>query len=170
MSLIAACYIKKEPMGKSLHEKAMNYFNQYMIVGGMPQVVDIYAVTNSFEAADKLKRSILETYRRDIEKSEGSKHKTEDVFDAIPGQLSKREKRFKLTMGAVIAVIVPISTAMPEILLSDALTSTPVFTLCGSLPALVRRSFCPRKSFPVSSPMRAGYAAICVGSAVWAQK
>lgn len=89
---------QKKPMGQLMHRKAMDYFRQYMIVGGMPQAVDLYVRTKDFEAVDKIKRGILNLYRQDIMKhSEGRELEIEAIFDEIPAQLSKHEKKFKLS-------------------------------------------------------------------------
>lgn len=89
---------RKKPMGQLMHRKAMDYFRQYMIVGGMPQAVDLYVRTKDFEAVDKIKRGILNLYRQDIMKhSEGRELEIEAIFDEIPAQLSKHEKKFKLS-------------------------------------------------------------------------
>lgn len=89
---------KKKPMGQALHRKAMDYFRQYMIVGGMPQAVALYAETRDFETVDRVKCDILTLYQQYIMKhSEGNELEVEAVFDEIPAQLSKHEKRFRLS-------------------------------------------------------------------------
>ncbi|MBR6295300.1 MAG: ATP-binding protein [Treponema sp.] len=95
---IKDCFEKKIPMGQALHRKAMDLFRLYMIVGGMPQAVNEYAATKNFERVDQIKREILELYRNDIQKhAKGSELKAEAIFDDIPSQLSKHEKKFKLS-------------------------------------------------------------------------
>ena len=98
MPLIQTCYEKKQPMGQALHRKAMDYFRQYMIVGGMPQAVEKYVETRDFDSVDRVKRSILELYRADIMKhAAGYEMKVAQIFDDIPAQLQKHDKKFKLS-------------------------------------------------------------------------
>ena len=98
MPLIQTCYEKKQPMGQALHRTAMDYFRQYMIVGGMPQAVEKYVETRDFDSVDRVKRSILELYRADIVKhAAGYEIKVEQIFDNIPAQLQKHDKKFKLS-------------------------------------------------------------------------
>ena len=98
MPVIRDCFEKKKPMGQMLHRRAMDYFRQYMIVGGMPQAVEKYIQTRDFEAVDITKRNILTLYREDIMKhSDGNELEIEAIFDEIPAQLSKHEKKFKLS-------------------------------------------------------------------------
>lgn len=97
MDLIRKNYERQKPMGQAMHRKAMDYFRQYMIVGGMPQAVEEYTRTHDFDLVDRVKRDILTLYRADIVKyAEGYERKVEGIFDEIPAQLQKHEKKFKL--------------------------------------------------------------------------
>jgi len=96
--LLVSCFEQKKPLGQALHRKVMNDFRQYMLVGGMPQAVSEYAQYKDFAAADKIKKQILTLYRADIAKFAGIyKNKVTSIFDALPGQLSKKEKKYKLS-------------------------------------------------------------------------
>ena len=96
--LIRHCFETKKPLGAALHRKIMNDFRQYVLVGGMPQSVLAYRNGKDFEASDIAKRRILTLYREDVAKfAEGYEDKVFAVFDGIPGQLSKKEKKYKLS-------------------------------------------------------------------------
>ena len=93
---IRKCFETNKPMG-DFHREAMRYFRQYLIVGGMPQAVKEYVNSRDFTKVDAVKRQILRLYRNDIKKYAGSaKTKVASIFEAIPGQLQKNEKKFKL--------------------------------------------------------------------------
>ena len=93
---IRKCFETNKPMG-DFHREAMRYFRQYLIVGGMPQAVKEYVNSRDFTKVDAVKRQILRLYRNDIKKYAGSaKTKVSSIFEAIPGQLQKNEKKFKL--------------------------------------------------------------------------
>ena len=97
MDFIKTCYENKKPLGQALHRKAMDYFKEYLIVGGMPQAVKMYSETRDFERVDEIKREILTLYREDIRKfGEEVAFKVEQIFDEIPSQLQKHEKKFNL--------------------------------------------------------------------------
>ena len=97
MEYIKHCYIKRMPMGQAMHRKAMDFFRQYMIVGGMPQAVAEYVKTKDFDRVDRIKRDILALYRDDIAKhAEGYELKVRQIFDDVPAQLQKHDKKFKL--------------------------------------------------------------------------
>lgn len=98
MDLIRTCFLAKRPLGQAMHRKAMDYFRQYLIVGGMPQAVQEYIDTKNFDRVDQIKRNILTLYRADIVKhAAGYEMKVENIFDEIPAQLQKHEKKFKLS-------------------------------------------------------------------------
>ena len=96
--IIRNCFEKKKPLGQALHRKIMTLFREYVIIGGMPQVVKEYIESGDFETADLVKRDILTLYREDIQKyASGYEKKVESIFDEIPAQLSKHEKKFTLS-------------------------------------------------------------------------
>ncbi len=89
---------KKVPLGNLLHKKTLNKFRQYILVGGMPQAVNEYIESKEFSKVDEIKRDILLLYRNDISKFAGTyQNKVLSIFDEIPAQLSKKEKKYKLS-------------------------------------------------------------------------
>lgn len=98
MPFIRDCFEVKRPLGQVMHRQAMDYFRQYMIVGGMPQAVAKYLETKSFADVDRVKRRILDLYRADIRKYAGlHSARVSSVFDQIPAQLQRHERRFTLS-------------------------------------------------------------------------
>ena len=96
--LIKQCFESQKPLGQALHRKIMNDFRQYILIGGMPQAILAYAEDKNFKEADIAKRRILKLYRDDVAKfAQGYEDKVFAVFDNIPGQLSKKEKKYKLS-------------------------------------------------------------------------
>lgn len=98
MEIIKKSFADRKPMGQAVHRKAMDYFRQYLIVGGMPQAVQEYAEGRDFDKVDRVKRDILTLYRADMIKyAVGYEMKVESIFDEIPAQLQKHEKKFKIS-------------------------------------------------------------------------
>ena len=98
MDVVRKRFEAHKSMGQVMHRRAMDYFRQYLIVGGMPQAVQEYAESKDFDRVDRIKRDILTLYRADIVKhATGYEMKVESIFDEIPAQLQKHEKRFKLS-------------------------------------------------------------------------
>ena len=98
MEYVKQCFARKQPLESSLHRKCMTLLKEYMVVGGMPQVVARYVATHDFAKADDAKRAILNLYRADIAKHAGTNTlKVQHIFDAIPSQLTRHEKQFRLS-------------------------------------------------------------------------
>lgn len=95
---IRDCFNKRQPMGPLLHRKAMEALRSYEIIGGMPQAVEAFVADKSnFAAADAIKRDILALYRDDIKKHAGvHAEKAKSIFDNIPAQLMRHDKKFHL--------------------------------------------------------------------------
>lgn len=92
---IRNCFISRKEPDRTLHNKAMLLFKQYILIGGMPKSVVLFLESHKdFEGSDKEKRDILELYRSDIMKINARyRSKVISIFDQIPGLLSQHEKR-----------------------------------------------------------------------------
>ena len=98
VAFLKECYEGLQPLGQAVHRRVMNDFRQYMLVGGMPQAVETYINSKNFEEADRIKKRILTLYREDITKfAKGYEAKVLSIFDEMPSQLSKTEKKYKLS-------------------------------------------------------------------------
>ena len=80
-----------------VHERMMDLFRLYLIVGGMPSVVDRYLKTNNLQEVAQEQRAILAMYHQDIAKYDPrNKLYLEDIFAQIPSELNTKNKRFIL--------------------------------------------------------------------------
>jgi len=88
------------PMGP-VHRKAMDAFREYLVIGGMPQAVEKWVTLHDMKRVEAVKRKILNLYREDIRKHAGKYAlKAEGVFDEIPAQLMRHDKKFRMaTLG-----------------------------------------------------------------------
>lgn len=97
MKLIRACFEEKKQLGQAAHREIMKRFREYILIGGMPQVVKTFIETNDFMKAEEAKRMILDLYRDDISKyAEGYQEKVRAIFDEIPHSLARHDISFKL--------------------------------------------------------------------------
>lgn len=85
------------PVDNFIHEKMMEIFRLYLIVGGMPAAVEKYLGTNNLQEVMEEQRSIVRLYKQDIAKYDFN-HKLyiEEIFDRIPAELDAKNKRFIL--------------------------------------------------------------------------
>lgn len=90
-------FMERVPVDSFVHEKMMELFRLYLIVGGMPAAVNKYLLTNNIQEVVKEQRSILLAYKKDIGKYDPqNKLYLEDIFDLIPSELNSKNKRFIL--------------------------------------------------------------------------
>ena len=86
------------PLMQALHRKLINRYSQYIVVGGMPQAVQKFADTKNYKEVDRIKKNIISLYRDDISKAKPHlQEKIRSIFDLIPSELNKHEKKFKLS-------------------------------------------------------------------------
>ena len=90
-------FLNQSPVTDFVHEQMMKYYREYLIVGGMPEVVSTFIDNPDFAATLLQQRKIIQSYRDDIAKyAAEQKTKAKRFFDAIPSELSKQKKRFIL--------------------------------------------------------------------------
>ena len=91
---------KKEVVPTAMHEKMMNLFKEYIVVGGMPRVVDDFVQNHNFANVLKIQRAIISYYEDDIAKyADGAeKTKARACFLSIPKHLSKDYKKFRYSL------------------------------------------------------------------------
>jgi predicted AAA+ superfamily ATPase len=91
------CYRKEQPVPPFIHDQMSLFYRQHLVVGGMPNVVQTFIDNADFGNVLKVQRSILTTYRADITNYAGKDQVlVKRIFDAIPSQLGKQDKRFIL--------------------------------------------------------------------------
>ena len=80
-----------------IHEKMMEIFRLYLIVGGMPAAVDKYLTTNNLQEVMAEQQAIIRLYKQDIANYDPN-HKLyiQEIFDRIPAELDAKNKRFIL--------------------------------------------------------------------------
>lgn len=98
LEYIEKCFREKIPLEQKMHAKAMRLFQEYLLVGGMPQSVVAYIENHrDFIASDREKRDILTMYRSDIRKaSRKYQMRVSAIFENIPAYLSTHEKKIVL--------------------------------------------------------------------------
>ena len=80
-----------------VHEKMMELFRLYLVVGGMPAVVNKYLESNNLQKVLAVQQDIIRLYKRDIAQYDpGNKLYIEEIFDLIPPELNAKNKRFIL--------------------------------------------------------------------------
>ena len=89
-----------QPVDEFIHQKLLSLFFIYLIVGGMPDAVKTYIATKDIREVDKVQRDIIMLYKEDFSQyeSEDKKLKLISIYDIIPAELNKQNKKFVFTM------------------------------------------------------------------------
>jgi len=93
------CFVKREELPDYLHERLKALFRRYLLVGGMPDAIVAFAETNSIDQVRVVHEGIIKFYARDISKyaQKNRRLMIKSIFDMIPSELSKQNRRFKLS-------------------------------------------------------------------------
>ncbi len=80
-----------------IHNKLIEYYKEYLFVGGMPEVVKTYVQKKDVQEVRKIQNELLAAYRRDFSKYADAKQavKTLELWQSIPFQLARENKKFK---------------------------------------------------------------------------
>ena len=95
-NLIKKFYDMGKPLGQQTNRKMMRSIRLYMLVGGMPQAVNEYIMTNNFKMVDAVKRDILSLYEEDFMKIDPT-GRASLLFSSIPAQLNTNASRYQVS-------------------------------------------------------------------------
>ena len=97
IEVLREAFEKKITVDPVIHEKMMELFRLYLIVGGMPAAVEQYLNSNNLREVLRIQQSIIALYKKDIAKNDPeNKLYIGDIFNLIPSELNAKNKRFIL--------------------------------------------------------------------------
>ena len=94
------CYVDYNPVDEVVHKKLLQAFYYYLVVGGMPAVINEFNSTHSLERIDNEQHSIINQYKADFTQyeKEEKRLKIRAIYDNIPTQLNKQNRKFNFSM------------------------------------------------------------------------
>ena len=94
---IKECFSTNTPLPSALHDAAMQFYRQYLVLGGMPKCVMQFAETKDYILVRHTQDTILASYLNDMSKYNNLNEikKTRLAYDNITVQLSKKNTRFQ---------------------------------------------------------------------------
>lgn len=107
---VKKCFAEKTQVIPNVNEKLMKYFKEYLCVGGLPDVVNVFSLTHDLTQVREIQQSILESYKDDFGKhlnkdevqeiNQTELTKIMQVYKSIPNQLAKKNKKFQYKLVA----------------------------------------------------------------------
>lgn len=100
IALLRRCFEERTAVPAAVHNRLMAYLRQYLVIGGMPEVVSAFAEEGDYLAADAVQRRIYRDYLADIARyaDPNIKIKAEKCYRSIPLQLSKENHKFQYSV------------------------------------------------------------------------
>ena len=97
MNHLADAFDATRPVDSAIHDLIIRYYRLYIVVGGMPEAVQRYVDTNDLAEVMSVQKAIRVEYHRDISQYTAAESlRIREVYDRIPSELNKPNKRFTL--------------------------------------------------------------------------
>lgn len=99
LTYLKMCYENKSVVDSIIHSRMLKIFYYYLVVGGMPKVVQTFLETKNLLRIEEEQKNILALYRTDFSKYEqlDRRLKIISIYDNIPTQLNKQNLKFVFT-------------------------------------------------------------------------
>ena len=100
LEYLRKCLISETPVEEALHERFRELLHQYVVVGGMPEVVTTFMDTKQIGKVLAVQRRIVDEYKSDMVKyaATADKSRIRECFESIPAQLAREYKKFSYTV------------------------------------------------------------------------
>lgn len=97
IKMIVDCFCSNTPLDTAFHERVLEYYKEYLFVGGMPEAVEEFGKNQNPELVRIIQQTILESYQNDMGKynKQSEIPKTRIVYKNISTQLAKENKKFQ---------------------------------------------------------------------------
>ncbi|MEE1297872.1 MAG: ATP-binding protein [Muribaculaceae bacterium] len=97
---VKSCFENEMTVPDGIHNVMMELLYRYVIVGGLPEVVNTFLKTKNIELTYKVQRNLIAEYEEDMVKyaDNGDKSRIRECFESIPKQLAKENKKFQYSV------------------------------------------------------------------------
>lgn len=100
INYVTECFESETPVSDAIHQQFTDLLLQYVVVGGMPDVVNSFIKTHNISAVVTKQKDIVKSYKDDMMKYAERKDKAciKECFESIPKQLAKENKKFQYSV------------------------------------------------------------------------
>ena len=95
---LADCFAQEKPVDTQIHERLIDSFYKYLLIGGMPEAVQTFVFTNDLKKVNEVQQKIDQYYRKDIVQYAPQQQKVhlDTIYRILPQELNSKNKRFSL--------------------------------------------------------------------------
>ena len=99
LSLLKDCFETCTPVPEIIHDRMLQHYRRYLVIGGMPAAVKEYLESGNVNEVAAIQRNIIELYKLDFTKyeTENNKLRLIAIYDQIASQLQKKNRRYILS-------------------------------------------------------------------------
>ncbi len=92
------CFVHEKTVDQLIHERLIDAFYKYLLIGGMPEVVQTFISTNDLKKVNEVQAKIEQYYKKDIVQyaSQQQKVHLDTIYRVLPQELNSKNKRFSL--------------------------------------------------------------------------
>ena len=100
IDVVKSCFEREKAVPEGVHKAMMDLLYRYVIVGGLPEVVNCFLETKNIELIYKVQRNLIAEYEEDMVKyaNDADKPRIRECFESIPKQLAKENKKFQYSV------------------------------------------------------------------------
>lgn len=97
---VRSCFENEKTVPDGIHKAMMDLLYRYVIVGGLPEVVNCFLETKNIELIYQVQRNLIAEYEEDMVKyaDDADKPRIRECFESIPKQLAKENKKFQYSV------------------------------------------------------------------------
>ena len=97
---VKSCFDAEKAVPEGIHKVMMDLLYRYVIVGGLPEVVNCFLETKNIELIYSVQRNLISEYEEDMVKyaDDADKPRIRECFESIPKQLAKENKKFQYSL------------------------------------------------------------------------
>lgn len=97
---VKSCFENEKTVPDGIHKAMMDLLYRYVIVGGLPEVVNCFLETKNIELIYNVQRNLIAEYEEDMVKyaDDADKSRIRECFESIPKQLAKENKKFQYSV------------------------------------------------------------------------
>ncbi|MBQ7868760.1 MAG: ATP-binding protein [Prevotella sp.] len=97
---VKSCFDNEKTVPDGIHKAMMDLLYRYVIVGGLPEVVNCFLETKNIELIYQVQRNLIAEYEEDMVKyaDDADKSRIRECFESIPKQLAKENKKFQYSV------------------------------------------------------------------------